>query len=452
MKMKIGFEIHVQLKTESKLFCSCSTSYWTAEANTNVCPVCTGLPGAKPLPVNEEAIRKALMVALALGMEIEPEIVFLRKHYFYPDLPSGYQRTSTPLGRNGTLRNVRIRELHVEEDPGRYELREGLVDFNRSGVPLIEIVTEPDMTSIEEAEAFLRDLHLLLTYLDVILNPSIVFRVDANISLEGGERVEVKNINSIEGVRRALQYELLRQKRLLALGKKILRETRHWDEVRGVTVSLRTKETEEDYRYMPDPDIPPVEIPPELVEEVRRGLPELPWERVDRFVKEYHLDRTVAEALVRDKELGEFFEEKAKNIDPKFWGEFLSSRLKGELNYRNLSFSDVKGKSDEFFLIAKAWYDGKITKEVAVDLLRRYLDGKIEDLSSEIEESSVVEDVESIVREVVSELEDVVEDYKKGKKGAINRLVGEVMKRTKGRADARKVRELLEETLNSDSS
>ena len=449
MRMKIGFEIHVQLRTRSKLFCGCPTSYWTSEPNTNVCPVCTGLPGAKPLPVNEEAIRKALMVALALGMEIEPRIVFLRKHYFYPDLPSGYQRTSTPLGRNGRLRNVRIRELHVEEDPGRYELREGLVDFNRSGVPLIEIVTEPDMTSIEEAEAFLRDLHLLLTYLDVILNPSIVFRVDANISLEGGERVEIKNINSIEGVRRALQYEILRQKRLLSMGKAVVRETRHWDEVRGVTVSLRTKETEEDYRYMPDPDVPPVEISADLVEEVKKGLPELPWERVERFMRDYHLDRTVAEALVRDKELGEFFEERVPDIDPKFWGEFLSSRLKGELNYRDLSFSDVKEQADGFFLIAKAWHEGRITKEVAIDLLRRYLDGKVEDLPSEIEKSSVVEDVESVVREVVSELREVVEDYKRGKKGAINRLVGEVMKRTGGRADARRVKELLENLLSS---
>ena len=449
MRMKIGFEIHVQLRTKSKLFCGCPTSYWTSEPNTNVCPVCTGLPGAKPLPVNEEAIRKALMVALALGMEIEPRIVFLRKHYFYPDLPSGYQRTSTPLGRNGKLRNVRIRELHVEEDPGRYELREGLVDFNRSGVPLIEIVTEPDMTSIEEAEAFLRDLHLLLTYLDVILNPSIVFRVDANISLEGGERVEIKNINSIEGVRRALQYEILRQKRLLSMGKSVARETRHWDEVRGVTVSLRTKETEEDYRYMPDPDVPPVEISTDLIEEVKKSLPELPWERVERFVRDYHLDRTVAEALVRDKELGEFFEERVSEIDPKFWGEFLSSRLKGELNYRDLSFSDVKEQADGFFLIAKAWHKGKITKEIAIDLLRRYLDGKVEDLPSEIEKSSVVEDVESVVREVVSELREVVEDYKRGKKGAINRLVGEVMKRTRGRADARRVKELLEDLLSS---
>ncbi|NPA86705.1 MAG: Asp-tRNA(Asn)/Glu-tRNA(Gln) amidotransferase subunit GatB [Candidatus Diapherotrites archaeon] len=445
--MRIGFEIHVQLKTESKLFCPCPTNYWEAEPNSNVCPVCLGLPGSKPHPVNEESIRKALMVALSLGMEVKPKILFLRKHYFYPDLPSGYQRTSTPLAVNGRLGKVRIREIHVEEDPGRYDLKEGLVDFNRSGVSLIEIVTEPDMTSVEEAETFLKDLHLLLTYLGVILNPSVVFRVDANISLEGGERVEIKNINSIESVKKALRYEILRQKRLLESGRGVKRETRHWDEARGVTVSLRVKETEEDYRYMPDPDIPPVSIDPSLVEELRSSLPELPWERKERFVREYGVDRTVADALVRDKALGEFFEEKAGEISPKFWAEFLTSRLKGELNYRGLDFSAVPSK-EGVFLIAKAWHDGRITKEAAVELLRKLLDGEIGDVSAEIEKFSVVENVEDVVREVVEAFPEVVEDYRKGKKAAINRLVGEVMKRTRGRADARRVRELLEKLLS----
>ncbi len=441
--MKIGFEIHVQLKTESKLFCNCPTNYWEAEPNENICPVCTGLPGAKPNPVNREAIKKALLVALALGMDVEDRVVFLRKHYFYPDLPSGYQRTSTPLGRNGRLGNVRIRELHVEEDPGRYELREGLVDFNRSGVPLIEIVTEPDMKSIEEAEEFLKNLHLLLTYLDVILNPSIVFRVDANISLEGGERVEVKNINSIEGVRKALKYEILRQRRLLETGKKVERETRHWDEARGVTISLRVKETEEDYRYMPDPDIPPVLLSKELVEEVKRALPELPWERERRFVEEYGIDPSDAHTLVLDKELGEFFEELSGKVDPRFAAVFLADRLRGELNYRGLTFRDVLHLREPLERVAVAWYSGEITKNAAVELMRGVLDRTVVDVNAEIEKKKVVTDVEEVVEEVVRELASVVEDYRSGKREALNRLIGEVMKRTGGRADPKKVREII---------
>ncbi len=441
--MRIGFEIHVQLRTESKLFCTCSTRYWEAGPNTHVCPVCLGLPGAKPLPVNEEAVKKALMVALALGMEVKDEVVFLRKHYFYPDLPSGYQRTSTPIAVNGRLGKVRIREIHIEEDPGRYELRSGLVDFNRSGVTLVEIVTEPDMESIEEAEEFLETLHQLLTYLDIVLNPSVVFRVDANISLEGGERVEVKNINSIEGVKRALKYEVLRQKRLLAMGKKVERETRHWDEARGVTVSLRTKETEEDYRYMPDPDIPPLKVTGEMVEEVRRSLPELPWERERRYVETFSIDPSTAHALIKEKELADFFEEHVQEISPKFWADFLSDRLRGELNYRGIRFSDVKDKKDGIFLVARAWHDGRITKEVAVELLRDLLDGKVEDVERAIQEAAAGVDEEKVVEEVLRDLPEVVEDYRKGKKNALNRLVGEVMKRTRGRANARRVKEIL---------
>ncbi len=435
--MKIGLEIHVQLKTSSKLFCSCPTDYWEKEPNTNVCPVCLGLPGSKPFPVNVSAIRQAIKIALALDMKINEKVTFLRKHYFYPDLPSGYQRTSTPLAVEGHLGNIRIRELHIEEDPGRYEPRLGIVDFNRSGVPLVEIVTEPDMGSPEEAEEFLRRLHLLLTYLDVVLNPSVVFRVDANISMPGGERVEIKNINSVESVKKALRYEVVRQRRLLEEGKGVERETRHWDEARGITVALRTKETEEDYRYMPDPDIPPIEVGP-LVEEVRREMPELPWEREERFVKEFGLARGTAHALIIEKEFADFYEEHVGRFDPRFWASFLVDRLRGELNYRGLRFKDVE-RREGLVEIAEAWAGGRITKEVAVEALRALLDGRP---YRELLEMEGV-DVEAVVEEVIKENKKVVEDYLRGKEAALNRLIGEVMRRTRGRADARRVRELL---------
>lgn len=439
--MKIGLEIHIQLKTTSKLFCPCSTNYWNAKPNTNVCPVCLGLPGAKPFPVNTKALKQAVKIALALGMKINDKVTFLRKHYFYPDLPSGYQRTSTPLATDGRLGKIRIRELHIEEDPGRYEPREGVVDFNRSGIPLVEIVTEPDMNSPEEAEEFLRQLHLLLTYLDVVLNPSIVFRVDANVSIPGGERVEIKNINSVESVKKAIKYEVLRQRRLLEMGKKVIRETRHWDEVRGVTVSLRTKETEEDYRYIPDPDIPPVEVK-HIVEEVKEEIPELPWEREERFIQQFGLSQGTAHTLILEKEMADFFETNVKYFEPKFWASFLADRLKGELNYRYLTFKDVRDR-EGLLAIAKAWANGKITKEVAVEALRALLDGKP---YRELLEASEI-DVGAIVDKVIKENKKVVEDYLNGRKAALNRLIGEVMKRTRGRADARKVKELLLQRL-----
>ncbi len=444
--MKIGFEIHVQLRTKSKLFCECSTRYWEVEPNRNTCPVCTGLPGSKPYPVNKEAISMALKVAKSLGMDISKSLVFLRKHYFYPDLPSGYQRTSTPLGRNGRLGRVRIKEIHIEEDPGRYEPREGIVDFNRSGVPLIEIVTEPDMSSIEEAEAFLKELHLLLNYLDVILNPSVVFRVDANISLEGGERVEIKNINSIEGVRRALQFEIARQKRLLEMGKKVERETRHWDEARGITISLREKETEEDYRYMPDPDIPPVDIT-SFIENNPITIPELPWQREERLMKEYGLDKSDAHTLILDKELGEYFERLVEKTNPRFAATFVADRLRGELNYRGLDFKDVREKESSITRIAIAWFREEISKPAAIELLRRLLDENI-DVEQEIKKYTLREDVEMIIDDVLRREERIVRDILSGKKEAINRLVGIVMKETQGRADPKRVKEIISQRLS----
>ncbi len=450
MNVKIGFEIHVQLKTESKLFCKCSTRYWESEPNTNVCPVCTGLPGSKPFPLNKKALEQAIKVALSLGMKVNPSITVLRKHYFYPDLPSGYQRTSTPLGVNGKLNGVRIRELHIEEDPGRYEPRKGLVDFNRSGVPLIEIVTEPDINSVEEAEAFLRNLHTLLTYLDVVLNPSIVFRVDANVSVEGGERVEIKNINTIEGVKKALSFEIIRQKKLIEQGQKVKRETKHWDEERNRTVTLREKETEEDYRYMPDPDVPVVVIDEELVEKLKETLPELPWERENRYVDTFGIDRSKAHAIVSDRDMAEYFEAHISLFrSPKFWADFLADRVKGELNYRGKTFSQIHSK--DLYVIALAWEKEEITKEAAIEILRAYIDEKIDDVKKIIEQKRKLseEELMSIINDLLSREESLVKQYREGNRKVLNVLIGKVVSATKGRADPRTVKDLIEKILNT---
>jgi len=442
--VRIGFEIHVQLKTRSKLFCSCPTNFLEAEPNTNICPICTAQPGSKPDGINEEVIRKAVLVALALNCKIlDRPLRFMRKHYFYPDLPSNYQRTSEPFAVEGELNGVRIREIHIEEDPGRYELREGIVDYNRSGVPLIEIVTEPDMTTVEEARDFLKHLRAVLDYLDVILYPEIGFRVDANVSIEGGERVEVKNINSIHGVVRALKYEIARHKRMLAMGKKIVRETRHWDEVRGVTVSLREKETAEDYRYMPDPDIPPYSIDSTLVEELRTKMPELPHQKRDRLIRDYGIDESAAWTFVLDKELGDLFESLAKQFGVKNAVAFCLN-LRGELNYRDKYLAEIP-RRERLTKLAELYFGGDITKPVYVEYLRKILDDP--EFVPIAQEQLSDDELRTIAREIIAANPQAISDYKNGEKKAVNFLVGQIVARTKGRADPKKAIQILREEL-----
>lgn len=444
--VRIGFEIHVQLKTESKLFCSCPTNFLDVEPNTNVCPVCTAQPGSKPEGINEEVIRKAVMVALALNCKIvDGNLRFLRKHYFYPDLPNNYQRTSEPFAVDGELAGVRIREIHIEEDPGRYELREGVVDYNRSGVPLIEIVTEPDMHSVDEARDFLKHLRAVLDYLDVILYPQIGFRVDANVSIEGGERVEIKNINSIHGVVKALKYEIARHKRMLGMGKKVVRETRHWDEVRGVTVSLREKETAEDYRYMLDPDIPPYRIDSKLVEKVRAELPELPHQKKERLVREYGIDDSAAWTFVLDRELSMLFEELVAKHGVKNALSFCLN-LRGELNYRNKYLAEVESR-ERLSKLAELYFTGKITKPVYIEYLRKILDDP--EFVPEAQEQLSDGEIRQIAREILQENSKAVEDYKAGEKKALNFLVGQIIARTRGRADPKRAIQILQEELRS---
>lgn len=442
--VRIGFEIHVQLKTKSKLFCSCPTNFLDVEPNTNICPVCTAQPGSKPNGINEEAIRKAVMVALALNCRIKEEpLRFLRKHYFYPDLPNNYQRTSEPFAVDGELNGVRIREIHIEEDPGRYELREGLVDYNRSGVPLIEIVTEPDMTSVDQAREFLKHLKAILDYLDVILYPEIGFRVDANVSIEGGERVEIKNINTIHGVVKALNYEIARHKRILGMGKNVVRETRHWDEVRGVTVALREKETAEDYRYMPDPDIPPYRIDPALVEKLRAEMPELPHQKKDRLVRDYGIDESAAWTFVLDRQLGNLFEELAGKVGVQNAVSFCLN-LRGELNYRDRYLAEIQNR-ERLVKLAELYFSSKITKPIYIEYLRRILD------DPEFEPSAVEQlsedEIREIARQIIRANPKAVEDYKKGEKKAVNFLVGQIVARTRGRADPKKAIQILREEL-----
>lgn len=467
----IGLEVHVQLtELKSKLFCSCSADYRGAPPNTHVCPVCLGLPGSLPVP-NRRAVEQAIAVCLALRGRVAGRLVFERKHYFYPDLPKNYQITqySEPICRGGWVeverggrtRRIGIRRVNLEEDPGRIVYPTGsiltspyvLVDYNRSGVALLEIVTEPVIEGPEEAELFLYELRSILEHLGVCrCGLEGAMRVDANISIDGGERVEVKNIGSISDVRRALAYEIARQRALLARGERVRRETRHWDSVRHVTLPGRVKEVEEDYRYMLDPNLPPTPISLSLVEAVRRRLPELPRERVERLQQVYGLPPSVARVLVRlSKKLADFYENAAKSAPrhARWIANYLVNDLLpwlGEDLERKL-YSTVRPEylASLAELVDKGVLSIRQAKEIAPEIavgrdpvrlveekgLRRLVDREV---------------IERVVEEVFEEYPRAVEDALVKPK-AVDFLVGMVMRKTGGRADPIVARSIVEEKL-----
>ena len=472
MDVKIGLECHAQLLTKSKLFCSCSTDYHNAEPNTHVCATCLGLPGALPV-VNERAIRYGIKVALALGCTVQPKVIFYRKNYYYPDLPRGFQITQYefPIAFNGLIRMesdgekervIRIKRVHMEEDPGRLVYRGtidtatySLVDYNRSGIPLVEIVTEPDLKSPKEARIFLGKLRSILEYLGVFDGDlEGAMRVDANISLEGGERAEVKNISSYKGVEKALAFEITRQKNLVRRGLTVQQETRHYDEVRGVTLSLRTKEFEHDYRYFPEPDLVPILIS-NRIEEIRHEIPELPDEKRARFLAQYSLTREHANALIFDLQIADFFEAVAAKIDPKLSATWIADVLKGELNYRSISMREASKRisPDDFVAILRYLKKGVITERGATEILREMLDhgGKPEEILTRKGLARIASEViEEAIQAVIEENEAAVKDYKAGKREALNFLVGQVVKHTRGRAEPKEVRTMLERKIEGE--
>jgi aspartyl-tRNA(Asn)/glutamyl-tRNA(Gln) amidotransferase subunit B len=472
MDVKIGLECHAQLLTKSKLFCSCSTDYHNAEPNTHVCATCLGLPGALPV-VNERAIRYGIKVALALGCAIQPKVIFYRKNYYYPDLPRGFQITQYefPIAFNGLVRlesdgekerEIRIKRVHMEEDPGRLVYRGtidtatySLVDYNRSGIPLVEIVTEPDLKSPKEARIFLGKLRSILEYLGVFDGDlEGAMRVDSNISLEGGERAEVKNISSYKGVEKALSFEITRQKNLLRRGLTVQQETRHYDETRGITLSLRTKEFEHDYRYFPEPDLVPIRIS-NRIEEIRREIPELPDEKKVRFIERYAITREHANALTFDRQIADFYEVVASKMDPKLSATWIADILKGELNYRAISMREASQRisPDDFIAILRYLKNGVITERGATEIIREMLNygGKPEEILTRKGLARIGSEViEEAIQAVIKGNEAAVKDYKAGKKEALNFLVGQVVKHTEGTADPKEVRTMLERKIEDE--
>ncbi|HPT38375.1 MAG TPA: Asp-tRNA(Asn)/Glu-tRNA(Gln) amidotransferase subunit GatB, partial [Methanothrix sp.] len=388
----IGLEIHVQLnRLQSKMFCGCSTAYHDSLPNSHTCPVCLGLPGSLPV-INKKAVEYGIKVGLALNCKIEEETFFYRKNYYYPDLPKGFQISQYDfplathghimiLGDDGAERNIRINRAHMEEDPGRLvhagtidKAKYTMVDYNRCGMPLLEVVTEPDLTSPKEARAFLDKLKSILEYLDVF-DGSLegAMRVDANISLKGGDRSEVKNISGFKGVEKALSYEITRQKNLQRRNIKVVQETRHFDEINNVTVSIRSKVGAHDYRYYPEADLTVMRIA-SWVPAIKAALPELPDSKRERFVAQYGLSDDHAKSLTSEIKLANFYEAACQKAAPKLAAVWIADVLKGELNYRDLTIDSFN--VEHMIEIVQMLDEKRITDDGAVQIIRSLLDKK----------------------------------------------------------------------------
>jgi len=463
----IGLEVHVQLnKLNSKLFCGCSTKYHDAPPNTHTCPVCLGLPGTLPV-LNRRAVEYAIRVALALNCDIQGETLFYRKNYYYPDLPKAFQITQYdfPVGLGGKIlikgedgeeKTIRITRVHMEEDPGRLvhagtidRAKYSMVDYNRCGMSLLEVVTEPDLRSPKEARSFLDKLRNILEYLDVF-NGDLegAMRIDSNISLVGGERAEVKNISSHKGVEKALAYEITRQRNARRRGVAQVQETRHYDELRGITVTIRTKEEAHDYRYFPEPDLVPMRIA-DWVPRVEAELPELPDAKRERFVLVYGIADDHAKSLTSEIRVANFYEQVAKLASPRLAAVMVADVLKGELNYRDATID--KFSPGHMVEILGMIEDEKITEKAAVEVIRTILDNG-GDPAGVVEAKGLVraEDnaVKEAVRVAVKECSQAVADYRGGNEKSINFIVGMVMKKTRGRADPGEANRLVKDALD----
>lgn len=473
----IGLEVHTELRTATKIFCSCKTSFG-ADPNTNVCPVCLGLPGVLPV-LNKKVLEFAVRTGLALHCDISRFSKFDRKNYYYPDLPKNFQTSQYDLpicehGHldvevDGKISTIRITRAHMEEDAGKLvhhgtsitDSDYSLVDYNRTGTPLLEIVSEPDMRSAKEAVAYMEKLRAILQYCGVsdCKMEEGSLRCDANISVrpvgqkELGTKTEIKNINSFRGVERAIEYEALRQAELLEDGGTVIQETRTWDEKEGVTKSMRKKEEANDYRYFPEPDLVPFTVSDEYIEEIRKTLPELPDARKERYVETYGLTTDDADYLTNDKDRADYFEAMvAEGADPKDSANWLKGDVAKLLAQNGIEIGTApvaaKDLADLLQLIAKGTISGKIAKQVFPAMWET---GKSADVI--VREKGLVQisdtgALEALAAKIIEANPQSVADFKAGKKKAVGFLMGQIMKETKGKANPQAVNAILTKKLS----
>ncbi|MEZ0535653.1 Asp-tRNA(Asn)/Glu-tRNA(Gln) amidotransferase subunit GatB [Caldicellulosiruptoraceae bacterium PP1] len=472
----IGLEVHAELATKSKIYCSCTTEFG-GEPNTHCCPICTGMPGVLPV-LNEKVVEYAVKAGLATNSKISKFSKQDRKNYFYPDLPKAYQISQYDLPLcydgfidiqiNGNIKRIGIKRIHIEEDAGKLlhdQWDEGsLVDFNRCGVPLIEIVTEPDIRSSEEAKAFLEKLKAILQYTEVsdckMQEGSL--RVDVNLSVRPkgsdkfGTRTEMKNLNSFRSVVRAIEYEAKRQIEVIENGGTIYQETRRWDDAKGISLSMRSKEEAHDYRYFPEPDLPPIVLDDEYIDNIKKSIPELPEQKKDRYVNEYGLPEYDASLITSSKWLANYFEETIKYTNNiKSASNWLMGEIMRILNEKGIEFDDIytiKIKPNQLAkiieLVDKKTISNTIAKQVFEEVFNTGKDP--EEIVKEkglvqISDKGIIVDA---VKKAIAENPNSVSDYKNGKDKALGFLVGQVMKLTKGKANPQLVNEILKEELS----
>jgi aspartyl-tRNA(Asn)/glutamyl-tRNA(Gln) amidotransferase subunit B len=474
----IGLEVHVELATRTKMFCGCPVIDPThAEPNTAVCPVCTGMPGVLPV-VNKKAVEFGIKAALALKCKIAEQSIFARKNYFYPDLPKGYQisQYEYPLAKNGYLkivtsqgeRTIRIRRAHLEEDTGKltHFSEEGnsfsLVDLNRSGIPLLEIVTEPDMHSIEEALAYSHALHTLLRYLEVTTGDMEkgAMRFEANVSLRPansntlGKRVEIKNLNSFRAMDRAISYQITQQRKLLEKGRTVTQETLGWDDVRSVTVAQRSKEESHDYRYFPEPDLPPLIVEKDWLKKIATSIPELPYAKKQRYKKEYGLQNDDIDRLINEKPVAEYFEtclQEAAHISPKVVANWITGELFSWMNQSGEHIQDLRVHPKDLVELLRNIERKTINQNTAKDVLLEMLhSGKSSADIIQQKDLQQISDgtfIECLIRNVLTENPQEVDYYLNGKETVANWFFGQVMSAAKGKANPEVVKEELARQL-----
>jgi aspartyl-tRNA(Asn)/glutamyl-tRNA(Gln) amidotransferase subunit B len=476
----IGLECHVELSTRTKMFCGCPNEFG-GEPNTRTCPICLGHPGTLPVP-NRQAVEYTMKIALALDSEVAPRSLFHRKNYFYPDMPKNYQisQYDLPIGSGGHLdvevdgeiRSVGMNRVHLEEDTGKTihpgttgriaEAEYALEDFNRAGVPLVEVVSEPDMRTAEEARSYLLELRALLEALGVsdVRMEEGSLRCDANVSVrpagseEYGTKVEIKNMNSIRSVERAVRFEIERQQAALDGGEKLIQETRHWDEGQGITSPLRSKESEFDYRYFPEPDLNPIEPDEAWIERLRAELPELPAARRRRFEESYGLEPAQARLVGGSVESAAFLEEAVSlGAEPRAAGNWMTGDLAAHVRESGTSLEDSPLKPHHLADLVRLVRDGAISTAGAKQALAEaFASGKaVEQIVEERSLAQISDESElgSVADEVIAENPGPVEQFRGGKEGVLGFLVGQVMKKTGGAANPQEAQRLLRERLSS---
>lgn len=468
----IGLEVHLQLKTKTKIFCGCQNLFGH-EPNTNVCPVCLGLPGSLPV-LNKRVLEDAMRVGLALNCEINHYVKFDRKNYYYPDLPKGYQisQFDFPIAKNGFViiktvdgeKKIGVTRAHMEEDAGKLihdeTLNATLVDYNRTGTPLVEIVSEPDMRCAQEAYDYLTALKLTLSYLGVsdcdMEKGSL--RCDANVSIRPkgqkafGTKTELKNMNSFSAVKRGLEYEIERQTRLVLAGEKIVQQTLLWNEAKGITVPMRSKEQAHDYRYFPEPDLVPFTLSSDVIEQARLALPELPYEKKKRLIQAYGLSDYDATILIQDPVCASFFEEAVKEYhDIKKVCNWMNVQLLAELNGRKVSLESLALTPRQLVDLIKKVEDGVVSNVIAKEILTEMIDTKadVEILIKKRGLGEMADDasIEKVIDELMSQHPAIIDQIKGGKQSAAGFFVGQTIKKMQGKANPKKVTEILNRRL-----